>query len=159
MEFLAYLCIALALLSLLWMGWIDLKLWILPNELVAVLAVTALPFHFAMDWIYGGWLFFIIGGLLGGGVLYAIRAAGNKIYGFETLGLGDIKLMTAGGLWLGPEMVLIALSLGAFMGVGHAIFLAVKNKQSLNRMMLPAGPGFIAGIFFTALWTYKDIIL
>lgn len=159
MDIIAIMCILLALTALLWMGWIDLKLWILPNELVILLAITALPFHFATDWFFGGWLYFIVGGIVGGGTLLAIRHAANKFYGFETLGLGDIKLMAAVGLWLGPETTLMALSVGAFCGVAHALTLAIINKQSLNKMMLPAGPGFIAGSIIVGAWMIKDIII
>jgi leader peptidase (prepilin peptidase)/N-methyltransferase len=158
MDLLTITCALLALTSLLWMGWIDLKLWILPNELVTLFAVTALPFHYGLDWLYGGWLFLLLGGIVGGGTLLLIRHIANKHYGMETLGLGDVKLMAAAGLWLGPESVLMAMSVGAFMGVLHAVILAYKNNQSLNRMMLPAGPGFIAGILIIGFWTYKEIL-
>jgi len=138
----------LAFLSLLWMGWIDLKLWILPNELVALLACMAIPYHMAALpelWL-SSIIFMGIGAIVGGGVLWVIRAVANRIYGMETMGLGDVKLMAAGGLWLGAEGILMALSIGALCGVLHAVSLAVIHKKSLNRMMLPAGPGFIAGL-------------
>lgn len=159
MEILAISCAVLAFIALIWMGWIDLKLWILPNELVFLYALTALPFHFAIDWVYGGWLLFVVGALIGGTTLLMIREAANRFYGMETLGLGDIKLMSAAGLWLGPQGILLALSVGAFCGVFHAVILAVTKKQSLKRMMLPAGPGFIAGIILVTLWTYRDLVL
>lgn len=159
MDILAFTCILLAFIALLWMGWIDLKLWILPNELVALLAIVALPFHYSIDWVYGGFLTFIIGACIGGGSLMAIRAVANRVYGFETMGLGDVKLMAAVGLWLGPQSVLMALSLGAFCGVLHAVILAVKSKKSLNRMMLPAGPGFIAGAVLVGLFKFGELIL
>jgi leader peptidase (prepilin peptidase)/N-methyltransferase len=159
MEILVISSASLAFLSLIWMAWIDIKLWILPNELVALYALTALPFHYAIDWYYGGWLLFGLGAVMGGTTLLIIREAANRFYGMETLGLGDIKLMAAAGLWLGPQAILLALSVGALCGVIHAILLAFINKQSLKRMMLPAGPGFIIGIIFTTIWTYKDLIL
>jgi leader peptidase (prepilin peptidase)/N-methyltransferase len=159
MEFIAVICAVFALLFLVWMGWIDLKLWILPNELVFALGLLALPFHIAIDWAHGGVLFFIMGAVIGGGALWLIRYISGKIYGFETLGLGDVKLMIAVGLWLGPENVLMAMSLGALCGVAHAGVLAYKNKISLSRMMLPAGPGFIAGTIIIVLWTYKDLLI
>lgn len=159
MDILAFLCILLAFIALLWMGWIDLKLWILPDELVILLAVTALPFYFAMDWVYGGFLSFIMGAIVGGGALWGIRAVANRIYGFETMGLGDVKLMAAVGLWLGPQSVLMALSVGAFCGVLHAVILAVKSKKPLGGMMLPAGPGFIAGAIFVGLFKFGEILL
>lgn len=158
MDYLAFSCVFLAVLSLLWMGWIDLKLWILPNELVALFALCALPFHFAVDWAYGGWLFFVFGAMLSAGCLLFIRHMANRYYGMETLGLGDVKLLAAAGLWLGPEAVLMAMSAGAFAGVMHAVILSRIEHTSLNRMMLPAGPGFIAGILIVGFWTYRDLI-
>jgi leader peptidase (prepilin peptidase)/N-methyltransferase len=159
MDIIAIICALIALIALLWMGWIDLKLWILPNELVLLLALTAIPFHFSMGWIYADIITIALGGLIGGGTLWIIRAVANRIYGMETMGLGDVKLMAAGGLWLGPQFILMALSLGALCGVLHAVILALKNKQSLNRMMLPAGPGFIAGLIIIGFYAYKDLLL
>jgi Flp pilus assembly protein protease CpaA len=159
MIFLTVICAFIGLLALIWMGWIDLKLWILPNELVALFAVMALPFHFSLDWIYGGILYWFAGALLGGGSLYIIRALGNKFYGYETMGLGDIKLMAAGGLWLGPNAIFMAMAVGAFAGVAHAIGLSRYHKKPLAKMMLPAGPGFIAGLLIIGLWTYKELLL
>lgn len=163
MEIMAFVSVLLAVTVLLWMGWIDLKLWILPNELVIALAFLALPFHYALDWYYGGWLFFVIGAAAGSGALLAIRAVANRIYQAETLGLGDVKLMAAAGLWLGPEGVLMAMSVGAFGGIIHAMIIvahkrfALGQAVSLNRMALPAGPGFIAGIILAGLWYFKDL--
>ena len=159
MEIISLILFFLAILTLIWLGWIDLKLWLLPNELVFLFAALALPFHMMTDWIYGGWLFFGIGALVGGGILWGIRAIANYIYGFDTLGLGDVKLLAAAGLWLGPEAVMMALSLGAACGVVHAMSLAVIRKKSLNRMMLPAGPGFISGILIVLIYHYKDVFL
>ena len=145
MEIIAYIAVSLGLLSLLWMGWIDLKLWILPNELVALLAVMAPLFHYATGWAYGGWLFFMVGALVGGGSLWLIRAVANRIYGMDTLGFGDIKLMAAAGLWLGPEAVLMAMSVGAMCGVLHAFFIVMYQR-------------FVAGIIIVLFWMYKDLL-
>jgi leader peptidase (prepilin peptidase)/N-methyltransferase len=147
------------------MGWIDLKLWILPNELVAAFGISAIAFHLAIDWDYGGWLFFAIGAVVGGGSLWIIRLVANKIYGMETLGFGDVKLMAAGGLLLGPEGILMAMSVGALCGVAHAVLIVLGQKiktgqwVSMNRMALPAGPGFITGLIVVGIWMYKDILV
>lgn len=165
MEIIAYIALFTALISLLWMGWIDLKLWILPNELVALFAATSVFFHYTIGWYYGGWLFLIIGALIGGGALMGIRAVANRIYGMDTMGMGDIKLMAAAGLWLGPEGVLMALSVGALCGILHALmivghkYFTTGQKVSMNRMALPAGPGFIAGIILVFLWQYGNFIV
>ena len=159
MDALVIICAFFGLLSLIWMGWIDLKLWILPNELVGLFMAMAIPFHYGLDWRYGSVFYLIGGACVGGGILYIIRAIGNKIYGFETMGLGDIKLMMAGGLWLGPQVVLSAMAVGALAGVAHAVGLAFYHKKPIQKMMLPAGPGFIAGLLIVGLYTYGDLLI
>jgi leader peptidase (prepilin peptidase)/N-methyltransferase len=155
MDILSLISLFFIVLSLVWMGWIDLKLWILPNELMILFFVFVCVFHVTSN--HFEWLFYGIGGVLGGGSLWLIRTIANRIYGFETLGFGDVKLLTVGGFWLGPEAILMALSLGAFMGVVHAICIYGYRKFikghniSLNRMALPAGPGFIFGILIIKL--------
>ena len=163
MEFLMIFSAALACLCLLWAGWVDLKLWILPNELVAAVAVLSIPFHFSLSALGSDWLSILLGALVGGGSLWVIRAVANRIYGMETLGLGDVKLMAAIGLWLGSEGALMALSAGAFCGVLHAMLIVAHKKiikgqsVSMTRMALPAGPGFIAGSLLTAIFIYKEL--
>lgn len=89
---------------------------------------------------------------MGGGLLLAIRTIANGYYKTDTLGLGDVKLMAAAGLWLGVEHVLIALIIGAGAGVIHGgiywVYLNfIKHKKtSFHRLKLPAGPGLIIGI-------------
>jgi len=165
MEILAFISMGLAVLFLLWMGWIDLKLWILPNELVAFFALSALVFHMSNEFYYGGWMFVAMGALVGGGSLWVIRTVANRMYKMETLGFGDIKLMAAGGIWLGPEGILMAMSVGALCGVIHALCIVLNKKiktgqwVSMNRMALPAGPGFIMGLMIVGIWMYRDILL
>ncbi len=45
----------------------------------------------------------------GGGFLLAIGWAGKRIWGREAMGLGDVKLLAAGGGFVGPEAALVAL--------------------------------------------------
>jgi leader peptidase (prepilin peptidase)/N-methyltransferase len=89
--------------------------------------------------------------MAGGGFLWIIRWAATKYYGQDPLGLGDVKLMIAGGLLIGIDQIFIALTVGAFAGVILGIILwAVTNIKSdepvsLGRFQLPAGPGFCLG--------------
>lgn len=65
------------------------------------LAVLGLAFHFSIEFAFFTPAELIYGALMGAGVLYIVRFFGNRHYKQETLGLGDVKLMAAGGLWLG----------------------------------------------------------
>lgn len=110
-----------ALVAFGWMSVIDLKIRILPNELNLAVAVCGLVFHFATGWQFVSPLNAFCGMLAGAGVLLAIRAVANRIYGMDTLGLGDVKLLAAVGVWLGVESTMLALSAGAFAGLIHGL--------------------------------------
>jgi leader peptidase (prepilin peptidase)/N-methyltransferase len=87
---------------------------------------------------------------------------GNAYYKQDTLGLGDVKLLAAAGLWLGVEGVVIALTVGAFAGLLHGIAVGLiqavrdKRKANFSRLMIPAGPGFCVGIIGAWLWLFYD---
>jgi leader peptidase (prepilin peptidase)/N-methyltransferase len=57
----------------------------------------------------------VAGVLVGGGVLLAIGALGKRLYGREAMGLGDVKLLAAGGGFVGPGGALAALLLGSLV--------------------------------------------
>ena len=104
-----------------------------------------------------------LGALIGGGMLFTIRAVANKIYQQDTLGLGDVKLMAAGGLWLGPEAILMAAAIGAFAGFLHGLGIALytvgkaKVPMQLSKLTIPAGPGFAAGLLVMAIYTFRNL--
>jgi leader peptidase (prepilin peptidase)/N-methyltransferase len=52
---------------------------------------------------------------VGAGVLLLIGALGKKLYGTEAMGLGDVKLLAAGGGFVGPGGALAALALAALV--------------------------------------------
>ena len=144
------LCSAIGLLIVL--SAIDLKHWILPDKLNLSLGIAGLVFHFTTGYAYLPVQEMLIGAVVGAGMLYTIRFFANRHYGMDTLGLGDVKLMGAAGIWLGIEGVLMAVTVGAFAGLVHGIFyaayIAYKNKTrfSINQLSIPAGPGFAVGI-------------
>ena len=96
----------------------------------------------------------------GGGILYIIRFFGNRHYKQDTLGLGDVKLMAASGLWLGIEGIVTAMTIGAFAGLVHGVLVSLiraakeKTRPNLHRLMIPAGPGFCIGIAIMLIWQY-----
>lgn len=163
LEIIAILALigALALLAVL--SYIDLKDGLLPNELVLGLAACGLVFHLCTLFEFLSLQEMALGAFIGGGMLFFIRGIANYYYQEETLGLGDVKLLAAAGLWLGPEYVLIGLTAGALAGFFHGLAVAlttVKNAQvpmDLNRLSVPAGPGFAIGIIGTAIYMLRDL--
>lgn len=163
LEIIALLSILGALILLYMLSKIDMEVQLLPNELVLGFAASGLIFHLSTLFFYFDVQEMLLGALIGGGILYLIRAGANLYYGEDTLGLGDVKLIAAGGIWLGPEYVLIGMTIGAFLGFLHGGFVAIKTsmtakiKVDLNRLSVPAGPGFCLGLIFAAIYRFKDV--
>lgn len=161
---LRFLCFAFAALCLTRLIIIDLKERILPNFYVLGFLLSGLIFHISYEFQILSATEIALGALTGGGVLLIIRTIANYYYGFDALGLGDVKLMAAGGIWLGPYLSLIALSAGAFAGLIHGLvdaFIAYRKSGQWPDMMnlsVPAGPGFIIGILFAACLLYTGTV-
>lgn len=142
---------------------IDLKERILPNELVLGFAVCGAIFHTSLGFQYNTLQTMILGAFIGAGILYVIRGAANFFYKEDSLGLGDVKLLAAGGVWLGPEYILIGMSAGALIGFLHGLCIAIYTKKrtqidfDLGKMSVPAGPGFSAGIILAGLFYFYNL--
>ena len=154
---LVIICIAtIALLAIL--TYIDLRDRLLPNIYVFPFALLGIAFHALTEFRLCTPESMALGALAGAGTLLLIRTAANAYYKKDTLGLGDVKLMGAAGLWLGLDHIFLALAIGAGLGVIHGLAYAfVKKEKTLSTLSIPAGPGFIGGIVMVFLlkifWT------
>ncbi|MEM7307739.1 MAG: prepilin peptidase [Planctomycetota bacterium] len=80
----------------------------------------------------------LVGILVGGGVLYAIGVAGSKAFGRDAMGFGDVKLLAAGGGFIGPGGALAALLIGTFVasffGLANMVrFTCLSRRRSRSR--------------------------
>ncbi len=80
----------------------------------------------------------LLGFLVGGGVVWAVRILGSIAFGKEAMGLGDVHLMAAVGACLGWIDATLAFFLAAFVGLYFAILGRVASG-SIARAM-PYGP-------------------
>jgi leader peptidase (prepilin peptidase)/N-methyltransferase len=82
---------------------------------------------------FGALIGSLAGMAAGGGVLYAIGALGSKAFGRDAMGFGDVKLLAAGGAFVGPGGALAALLLGAFVasffGLGNMVRFACLSRR------------------------------
>ncbi len=151
-EIIALLCLFCAVALLVALSIIDLKHWILPDELNLALAACSVVFHIITAYRFSDMSDMALGAAVGAGLLYVIRFFSNRHYDRDTLGLGDVKLLGAAGLWLGLEGITQAITVGAAAGIVHGIFyagfLTWKTRQpfKLSGLSIPAGPGFTVGI-------------
>lgn len=82
-------------------------------------ADTALARAMSGDGPVGGFAAFTAscaGIAVGGGLLWAVGAVGAKAFGRDAMGLGDVKLLAAGGGFIGPGGVLATLLVGSLLG-------------------------------------------
>lgn len=104
----------------------DLKHRILPDELTLGLIVAGLIFALIgpRDLALA-----CIGGLIGGSVLWALRAIWLKTKGEEALGLGDIKLLAGIGTFMGPFALPEIVFWAATGGIGLALLMALRPNR------------------------------
>ena len=155
----ALFCVAGAIGLLIALSVVDLRVRLLPNEMVLGFAALGVIFHLSNAMALLSVTEMALGGFIGFGSLYLLRAIANHFYGMDALGLGDVKLMGAAGLWLGPDGVMLALMLGAMAGLLHGGACAVHGKIPLARLQIPAGPGFAVGIVIAAGWQFREFFL
>lgn len=144
-----YLLLLLFAGTLVTISFIDLDHRIIPDVLslpgvAAGWAVSLFPWS-----VY--WLDSLIGTLAGGGSLYLVAIAYERITGREGMGGGDIKLLAMIGAWMGwqalPLIVLIASLTGAVIGM---VFILCAGEG--YRFRIPFGPflslGTLLYLFF-----------
>jgi leader peptidase (prepilin peptidase)/N-methyltransferase len=160
---LPYLCLLFSLPVLGALAVIDLKTRLLPNRLVLTFALLGLAFQINTEFAFVSPQDMLLGLLAGGGLLYIVRLIANHHYKTDTLGLGDVKLMSAGGLWLGLDHILLATTLGALIGalhgLGHAYILRKQTQRpvDLKSFAVPAGPGFIMGLALIGIFKFQTL--
>jgi leader peptidase (prepilin peptidase)/N-methyltransferase len=126
----------------------------------------------------GALLTCVCGMVAGGGSLWLIGKVGSALYGRDAMGFGDVKLLAAGGGFVGPGAALLALMiasvLASFAGIANMLrYLAILRARASRRgrtgrfgrsaqvaraagRYLPFGPYLAAGIGIVLL-AWKDV--
>lgn len=122
---------------------IDLKYRIIPNRLNMTIFEVGIAFTF----IYGINNVniakdMLLGMVVGGGIFLLITLLGGLIAGKEAMGLGDVKLMGAVGLFFGVSSILEITLLAFFVGAIISIFIILIRKFILKTddEYMPFGP-------------------
>ncbi len=140
---------------------IDLKHFIIPNELTYPLIVLGFGKTFFTNqnyYIFPDYLNSIIGGVAGYTIIWVIIFLYKKLKNIEGMGLGDAKLLAAIGFWFGW----IALPFVLFFSSLTALIISVPsliNKTKNLQTKIPFGPYIILGCVMYLLFFEKIIIL
>jgi len=132
-------------LGLAWAAMIDIDRFVLPDILTLSLIVIGLALA-SREGPSGAWPY-IVGTAAGYLALAGVAQIYRRVCGRNGLGLGDAKLLTVAGAWLGwmalPFVVLIA-SLVCLVSLGA---IALWRRQTIPSGPIPFGP-YLAG----AIW-------
>lgn len=88
--------------------------------------------------VYTELLYSALGALVGGGIVWLLRALYFYTRGAEGMGLGDVKMMAVVGAFLGWQQAIIVLIIGSFLGSIVGLVMARRSKQGL-KTALPFG--------------------
>ncbi len=92
----------------------------------------------AIEDAYSGLLQASAGALIGGGLIWCIRALYCFIRGFGAMGLGDVKMMSVVSAFLGWRDALSVLLIGSIIGVITGLILIYRSKREF-KTPLPFG--------------------
>jgi len=81
----------------------------------------------------------IIGALVGGGSLWLMGWAWERLRGIEAMGLGDVKMLFMVGAYLGWRLTILTIFMGALTGAIVGIFLAIKEGKRHLQFSVPFG--------------------
>jgi len=145
------------------MGWVllfgalvDIRLRILPDEANAVLGIGGLV---TLLWLGGTDYFWlaVIGAGIGYGAFYIISRVYKMLRGRDGLGMGDAKLLAAGGAWLGPFALSWVVILAGIVALCGMLVMGYLRKETLKSdTVLSFGPALSLAIFVLWLWSGRD---
>jgi leader peptidase (prepilin peptidase) / N-methyltransferase len=93
----------------------------------------------------------LLGILLGGGILYAVRQGYYLIKKTEGMGLGDVELLAMIGAFLGSKSVPVTIFTSAVLGSLVGLTIIGLKKKDL-KYAIPYGPFIVIGAFIYLFW-------
>lgn len=126
---------------------IDLRHHILPN----VITVPGIVVGFVLSLMLPpGWQSSLIGLVAGGGVLFLIAEGYYRLRGIEGLGMGDVKMLSMIGAFLGWPLMLVTLVLASFAGSLVGVGMIASGRGGM-KAALPFGTFLAVGALTAAV--------
>lgn len=125
-------------------SWSDLVTQRLPDWCTAFVAVLGafVAYDTGSLVLYGAFAGFVLA------LLWAASELFFRKYGHEALGLGDVKLMSASALWLGPVSFAYMVFLAASAGIIATLIGRITSRETTN-WEVPFGPFLAYALFLT----------
>ena len=133
-------------LSFIIIFFIDLKHFIIPNEIT--FSMMALGFIKSFDpnlnSIFPNYIHSLIGGLFGYGIIWSIIYFYKQVRKKEGMGLGDAKLFAVIGFWFGWIVIPFIVFLSSVIALLSVVPSLLKNSRTMSSQ-IPFGPYIILG--------------
>jgi leader peptidase (prepilin peptidase)/N-methyltransferase len=129
---------ALASAALVAIIWIDLELYLIPDQINAFLAFVGIGYNIYLyqahkpDAVTWGMPSALAGWLVGTGVLWGIAFLGRVAFRKDAMGHGDIKMARGIGAILFPTVAIVSFALAVALGaiIGIFVILLTRSKQT-----------------------------
>jgi leader peptidase (prepilin peptidase)/N-methyltransferase len=130
---------------LLALGWIDARVFRLPDVLTLPLILAGLA---EAAWLEPVALTDrVLAAAVGFASLWLLAVTYRRLRGRDGLGLGDAKLLAAGGAWVGVAALPFVLFTGAVLALLYALALRLRGTTLSGTLKLPLGPFLSAAIW------------
>ena len=135
------------------LAWIDLRRGIIPDWLNLAIALLGLAKAVLLDgWASG--LSAGAGGIVIGAIVWLLRRLYFMFRKFQGLGLGDVKLLAASGIWVCVAGVPIQLLIASMTALAAAGIMHLAGRSVTRLTPLPFGPFLALGLVATVSLQY-----
>jgi leader peptidase (prepilin peptidase) / N-methyltransferase len=130
------------------LAWIDLRRGIIPDWLNLAIAAIGLARAVLLD----GWASGLSAGCEGiavGAIVWLLRRLYYMFRNVQGLGLGDVKLLAASGIWIGLTGVPVQLLIASLTALAAACIMQLAGRAMTRLTPLPFGPPLALGLVAT----------
>lgn len=131
--------------TLLALSYIDLRTGLLPDLLTLPLIGAGLIYA-----ALGGldWRMAVAGAIIGYLLIAGLAWFWRRTRGYEGIGLGDAKLLAAGGAWVGANLLPLILVIASAIGLVAALIASKRPRTQDSHTAIAFGPALGFGIWF-----------
>ena len=139
--------------SLLALSVIDFRHFVLPDVLTLPLAAVGLLVAFLLD--QSQFQMHVAASLAGFGLMALINCVYRHLNGHDGLGLGDAKLLGAGGAWVGVSGLAGIVFIASIAALAWVLVRCADGRQFSARSRIAFGPFLSLGIWI--VWLYGPV--
>ena len=126
------------------------KYYRIPNKILLFLLIAGLTINLLYNII--AWDMAFLGMFGSGAFLFLLRFVGNRMLKKETLGMGDVKLGTVVGFYLGFTDFLTALLTGSLLAIIISVLLT-HSPAMMIKARIPLAPYLTIGVLLVLLFS------